>query len=431
MKTKTSTAAEAFLRIDEGVARIVDGADRGRSFRIGGEPLVIGSGRGAGAVLRDSRVSRRHCQVTLTPYGFQVRDLDSRNGTWFEGSRVGDVTVPPGAILKLGRTHLALGAAADAATLEPSRATCFGALIGRSVVMRRIFTLLERAAATDATVLLGGESGTGKELAARGIHLAGARRRGPFEILDLAGVAPPLLASELFGHERGAFTGAANARAGVFERAHGGTLFLDEIGDLPLELQPALLRVVDSGTVTRLGSNAPLAADVRIVAATRRELAEEVVAGRFREDLYYRLQILPIVLPPLRARREDLPLLIDALLRELGVASPGAIAGPSLQPLLEHPFRGNVRELRNVLQRALALAGGPAPFAELALDLDADGGREEGSFQAQKREVVDRFERDYLRDLMDANDGNIKQAARASGMDRTQLKRLLRRHGLI
>jgi DNA-binding NtrC family response regulator len=301
--------------------------------------------------------------------------------------------------------------------------------------MRRLYTLLERAAESDATVLLGGETGTGKELAARAIHTEGGRRKGPFQVFDCAAVAPTLIASELFGYVRGAFSDAVKDRAGVFELADGGTVFLDEIGELPRALQPALLRVCDQGTVTRVGSTEARQIDVRMIAATRRDLAAEVVAGRFREDLFYRLQVVPIVMPPLRARREDLPLLLRRIAADLGACSLGPVEGPSLARLLAHPWPGNVRELRNVLERALVQAPRGARFVDLDFRLPppvapaGDGG--DGSFQEQKREVVDRFERQFLTELMQEHDGNVKRASRASGIERTQLKRLLRKHDLL
>jgi DNA-binding NtrC family response regulator len=434
-ETRTASAGATLFHLQSGTVRVIDGADRGKTWTITDTPICIGSADTCEITLRDSRVSRRHCRITLVAHGFLVEDLESRNGTYFEGSRVGQIAVPPGAILRVGKTHLAVGGTRDTATIEPSTRTQLGSLVGHSLVMRRTFALLERAAASDVTVLLEGETGTGKDGAAHAIHALGARARGPFEVLDCAAQVPALLASELHGHQRGAFTGATADRAGVFERANGGTVFLDEIGELPLDLQPALLRVLETSTVTRLGSHTPLRADVRVIAATHRDLAEAVVAGTFREDLYYRLQVLPITMPPLRQRRDDLPALCTALLREHGVDA-GPIDGPRLAALAEHRWPGNVRELRNVIERALVRAGGHAPFAQLVFELGerdvgealARGGGD--SFQERKREAIDRFERDYLVELLREHAGNVKQASRASGIERTQLKRLLRKHAL-
>jgi DNA-binding NtrC family response regulator len=436
-ETRTASAAPTLFHLQSGTLRVIDGPDRGRSWSIGREPLTIGSAETCDVTLRDSRVSRRHTRITLVAHGFLVEDLESRNGTYFEGSRVGHIAVPPGAIVRVGKTHLALGALRDSAGIEPSTRTQLGALVGHSLAMRRVFALLERAAASDVTVLLEGETGTGKDAAAHAIHVLSARAGGPFEVLDCAAQVPALLASELHGHARGAFTGAAQDRAGVFERANGGTVFLDEIGELPLDLQPALLRVLETSTVTRLGSHQPVRADVRVIAATHRDLAEAVVAGTFREDLYYRLQVLTITMPPLRQRRDDLALLCGAMLREHGVDA-GPIEGPRLAQLAEHRWPGNVRELRNVISRALVRAGGRVSrFGDLVFEL---GERDVGataradsavaSFQERKREAIDRFEREYLVELLREHAGNVKQASRASGIERTQLKRLLRKHGL-
>jgi DNA-binding NtrC family response regulator len=434
-ETRTATGAGALFQLRSGVVRVVDGPDRGKSWSIDDLPLSIGSGDNCDITLRDARVSRRHCRLTLVAHGFLVEDLESRNGTYFEGSRVGQIAVPPGAILRVGKTHLAVGAARESSSLAPSDRTQLGKLVGQSLAMRKVFTLLERAAQSDVTVLIEGETGTGKDGAAQAIHALGARTRGPFEVLDCGAQVPALLASELHGHVRGSFTGAAQDRAGVFERAHGGTVFLDEIGELPLDLQPALLRVLETSTVTRLGAHTPMQADVRIIAATHRDLAEAVVAGTFREDLYYRLQVLPIALPPLRTRREDLPILCAEQFRDHGI-EPGPIEGPNLALLAQHRWPGNVRELRNVIERALVRAGGAARFADLAIDLgDAvrpatEPGRGADSFQERKKEAVDRFEREYLVELLREHAGNVKQASRASGIERTQLKRLLRKHAL-
>jgi transcriptional regulator with GAF, ATPase, and Fis domain len=431
--TRTGTAEARLPRLPGGLVRIIDGADRGRAVTLGKGGLVVGTSDACDLVLHDARVSRRHVQIALGPYGFLVNDLGSRNGTFFEGSRVAEIAVPPGAILRLGKTHLGLFAASDAATLEPSPRQSFGVLVGQSLPMRRIFTLLERAAASDVTVLLGGETGTGKELAARAIHDESGRRGKPFRVFDCGAVAPSLIATELFGHRKGAYSGAVRDRIGLFEVAEGGTVFLDEIGELPLELQPALLRVCDTGKFTRVGDDAPVAVDVRVIAATRRDLAEEVLAGRFREDLYYRLQVLPITIPPLRARREDLPALIGAILREHGIREPGPIGGAPLGQLLQHPWPGNVRELRNTLQRALVT--GAKKFGDLKIEIDAAVPPPQvltsDSFQDQKRDVIERFERDFLRRLMDEHAGNLRRASRASGIERTQLRRLLKKHELL
>jgi DNA-binding NtrC family response regulator len=302
--------------------------------------------------------------------------------------------------------------------------------------MRELFAVLEKIAPSECSVLVQGESGTGKELVAQAIHERSRRAGGPLVVLDCASVPSSLLESELFGHERGAFTGAAAARPGRFEDAHRGTLFLDEIGELPLELQPKLLGVLDRSELRRIGATRPTGVDVRIVAATHRNLAEEVNAGTFREDLYYRLAVVELRVPPLRERTEDIPLLVRKFLEgELG--RPGDadtvlahMSEDTWRSLEAQPWRGNVRELRNLVQRTLALSGqGPlvvdgAPAARpLSLTIDL-----ERSFHEVKETVVDRLERLYVESQLARHDGNITHAAAAAGLDRQYFRRLLRKH---
>ena len=435
-KTRSSTAIKSAMRLTGGLVRILDGADRGRTLELDREPVVIGSAGDCDLVLRDRKVSRRHLEVGLGRFGFLVKDLGSTNGTVFERSHLSEASVPPGAILKLGNTHVVLMASSEREKLELSTRSSFGALVGAAAPMRRVYAMLERAASSDTPILLLGETGTGKELAARALHDQSRRARGPFEVFDCGAVAAGLLASDLFGHEQGAFTGAVAARPGVFERAASGTVFIDEVGELPLDLQPSLLRVCDRAEVTRVGSGLRIGVDVRIIAATRRDLASEVVAGRFREDLFYRLAVLPITLPPLRARIADLPILCQRLLAGLGVSAPGPIDGPGLGLLAAHRWPGNVRELRNLLERAIVRAGGPVAFRELSFEvprLEAPAGASvpDADFQTRKKEAIARFERDFLAELLEAHDGNILRASQASGIERTQLKRMLRRNRLL
>jgi DNA-binding NtrC family response regulator len=309
-------------------------------------------------------------------------------------------------------------------------------MVGRSVAMRRAFALLERAAASDATVLFRGETGTGKEAAAESIHAESRRAGGPFIVVDCGAIPSELLESELFGHEKGSFTGASSARDGAFLAAHGGTLFLDEIGELDLELQPKLLRALERREVKKVGQNRYIPVDVRVVAATNRDLKEEVNARRFRADLYYRLAVLDVVLPPLRERADDLPMLVEHLLGALGdsarepgtefVRSPGFLAD-----LQRHRWPGNVRELRNYLERCVALrerapiedglstGAGASPEVDISLDLR----------EARER-WTEVFEREYLKRLLDHHRGNVSAAARAAGFDRIHFYRLLWKRGL-
>jgi DNA-binding NtrC family response regulator len=317
----------------------------------------------------------------------------------------------------------------------------FGQLTGQSAAMRRVITQLERVAASDATVLLLGETGTGKEVAAESLHQESPRARGPFVVVDCGAIPAHLLESELFGHERGAFTGAVRARDGAFQAASGGTIFLDEIGELPRDLQPKLLRALSRRAVKPVGTEAYVEVDVRVIAATHRDLRREVDADRFRGDLYYRLAVVEVRLPPLRDRLGDLPLLVEAMLREsrASPAETSRLLSPAVLDRLAHQsWPGNIRELRNVIDRALAM--GPwEPDAELAPDIAPELGATPAvgpavdlsrPFKQARDEWTARFERAYLAALLEHHAGSIRPAARAAGIDRGHLYRLLARHGL-
>lgn len=415
--------------------RVIDGPSRGATRDIPAFGIVVGARDEADLVLEDAAVSGRHCSIVPSADGFTVVDLASRNGTLLDGVKVEKATVPVGTVLRIGASSLQLLPPIEEITLDPSGAASFGDLVGGSLAMRRIYALLERAGASNATVVLTGESGTGKELAARAVHAASPRKSGPFVVFDCGAASETLIESDLFGHKRGAFTGAERDRPGAFVRANGGTLFLDEIGDLPLRLQPKLLRLLEMGSVTPLGGDASEHSDVRIVAATHRDLWTEAHEGTFRSDLYYRLAVVEAHMPPLRARLDDLPVLIDAILRRQGI-EPGAIAGPNLDRLLAHAWPGNVRELRNVVTRAAVLAAPGTPFSEWPVALRSAGASPEVSvtadrpFRHAKEEVIERFERAYLIDLLRRSDNNVSQAARISDVERKHLYRLLDKHGL-
>jgi two-component system response regulator AtoC len=335
-------------------------------------------------------------------------------------------------------------AEAEAQAAAPEEIASFHNLVGKSAPMREAYRLLDRAAAVDATVLLLGETGTGKELAARAIHYHGARKERRFVPVNCGALPPDLVESELFGHARGAFTGAATARAGLFEEAKGGTIFLDEVAELPLPAQVKLLRALQEKEIRRVGESTSVQVDVRVVAATHRDLREEARAGRFREDLFWRLNVLPVRLPPLRERAGDVPLLAAHLLEKHARALRRELSGfePEALGLLErHAWPGNVRELENAVERAVALARGPRVAAEdlpaeivegAAPPADAPGGADLAA--RPYREVVererDRASREYLVALMTDFGGNVTRAAERAGMERETLHRLLRRHGL-
>jgi two-component system, NtrC family, response regulator GlrR len=317
----------------------------------------------------------------------------------------------------------------------------FGRMVGQSVPMKALFGLLQRAAASDATVLIDGETGTGKEVSALAVHEHSARANGPFIVVDCGAIPAQLLESELFGYERGAFTGAVSARTGAFEAADGGTIFLDEIGELSLDLQPKILRALESRKVKRVGSNIYAPINVRVIAATNRNLREEVAAKRFRSDLYYRLAVLHIKLPPLRERKGDLPLLVDDTLRHLGVidqpSSAGMRAPEFIEMLDRYRWPGNVRQLRNYLERRVALGEAiPPPGSETSLPPPPDEGGEkldvalDQPLRIAREEWNNVFEVRYLEGLLELHGNNVSAAARAAGVNRVHFYRLLRKHGL-
>ena len=414
---------------------VIEGPDVGRAALIDADEVVIGTDASCGLVLTDERVSHRHAIVKRDGIRFVVRDLGSRNGTSYEGSLVAEVRVSAGATFRVGRTFIRIRPQPRPLDVAPSRSRRFGDLVGESLAMREIFAVLELAAATDATVLLEGETGTGKELAARAIHDASPRRRGPFVAIDCGALPESLMESELFGHVRGAFTGASGPRQGAFARANGGTLFLDELGTVPLTVQARLLRAIEARTVRPVGSDDEKPLDVRLVAASRDDLEARVADGAFRSDLFYRLSVVRVSLPPLRARREDIEPVVTELLKRRGL-EPGAIEGAGLDALRGHGWPGNVRELRNVIDRAIALSPGARNFANLRIDVaprsadDALTVRGDLPFADAKQLVIDTFEVRYLRELLARCDGNLSLASRESGIDRKHLRTLLRKHGL-
>jgi two-component system response regulator GlrR len=393
---------------------------------VGGR-TTLGSAPASQIRIADREVSRLHAELDPSEKGTWVRDLGSRNGTFVENLHVTAALLPDGARIRLGSTELMLRYPSNPAPIELWPESRFGGLIGGSVPMRELFAQMARVARTDAPVLILGETGTGKELAARAIHDASPRAAGPFVIVDCAALADNLIEGELFGHTRGAFTGAVAARAGSFEAASGGTIFLDEIGELPLAVQPKLLRALESQTVKRLGENEHRKVDVRLVAATHRDLRTMVNAGAFREDLYFRIAVLPLVLPPLRARPAD----VGALFRHFLNGRP-PIVPISDSELGQMPWLGNVRELRNFAERAAIGAKEARPFDPAA---PAPAPAEtpvafEQPFKEFRERWLEHGEREYLRRLLDRAERNVAGAAEQAGLDRTYVYRLIRKHGL-
>jgi DNA-binding NtrC family response regulator len=426
----TAVADARELRFPRYRLTVIEGPDRDAAIDGGEAELSIGSAPANALILTDSAVSRHHVAITPTPRGHLVRDLGSTNGTAINGVVVERAYLAPGAVIAIGQSRLrfdAIGGEERAALSSDAR---WGRALGASEAMRRIFAVLPRLADSDATILLEGETGTGKGLLAEAIHDASPRAGGPFIVLDCGAIPPTLIESELFGHEKGAFTGASSARIGGFEAARGGSVFLDEIGELPLDMQPKLLRAIEDRVVKRVGGNEPIRLDIRVIAATNRDLRSEINQGRFRSDLYYRLNTFRLRIPPLRERREDIALLVAHFYRQL---SPAGEPPPAelLSELARHDWPGNVRELRAAVERAVLL-GDPAVWRALTDDAPAsseDGRFVDGtSFRAAKERAVAAWEREYVRSLIARHDGNLSRAARAVRMDRNHLRELLRRH---
>jgi DNA-binding NtrC family response regulator len=418
--------------------RVLFGREVGREIPLPAVGVVVGADPACDVVLTDEAVSGRHLTVVPTRAGFDVTDTGSRNGTWLDGVAITRATVPVGTTLRVGGTLLQLLPAEEPIDIPPSAAARFGAMVGGSLAMRRIYSLLERASVSDAPILFLGESGTGKELAARGVHDHSRRSDGPFVVFDCGAASETLIESDLFGHVRGSFTGAHADRPGAFALADKGTLFLDEIGDLPLALQPKLLRLLESGEVTPLGARKAEKYDVRIVAATHRDLWSEVGRGTFRGDLFYRLAVVETHLPPLRSRPDDIAELVQVFLEKNRFAGP-ITRGANLDRLAAYGWPGNVRELRNVVTRGVALAAPGATFDQLPFLLRATSqveppvplGRADVPYHDAKSAVVSRFDREYLADLLRRAEMNLSQAARLAGLERKYLYKVLERADML
>lgn len=420
---------------------VISGPLQGRELVIEKDSFTIGSGEGNDLQLDDSTISRRHCEIRLIAEGFQIRDLGSTNGTRVQGVKVSEAFLDRGTEFQLGQTRVVFCPLHESVEIPLSSRDSFGAVLGRSVAMRRVFHVAETYAPTDATILIQGETGTGKEVLAEEIHRHSKRKDKPFIVIDCAALAKDLIESELFGHIKGAFTGANTDRVGAFEHANGGTVFLDEIGDLSPSLQPKLLRVLEKRELRRVGSNDVRSVDVRIISATNRKLQTEVNEGNFREDLYFRLSVVHTELPPLRKRKEDIPVLAKKFLEEFH--------GPDAMDLVEdfegtmeafkkHDWPGNVRELRNLVEIASYSERRPLNlgtflyFGRMAPVEEKNGPEHKADrpFKEAKNDLIRDFEQDYLRDLLKRYDGNVSRAAREAGIERAYLQRLIRKYNL-
>ncbi|NUO47970.1 MAG: sigma 54-interacting transcriptional regulator [Polyangiaceae bacterium] len=439
MLDATVAGSKTRLEVRGGRLRVA----KGEWTEIGTEPIIVGRNAACQIVIDDSKVSAVHAEFVATPFGVRVRDLGSRNGTYVGGVRVGDVYLSSNTKLRIGESEI------NFEPLRPEKVAisaipAFGPLVGQSAPMRAIFDRLAKISPTDLTVLIQGETGTGKELVAQAIHLGSPRAKKPFVVVDCGSIPPTLAEATLFGHERGAFTGAVDKRLSPFEEANGGTIFLDELGELPLEVQPKLLRALAERRVKSVGGSNYREVDVRVLAATRRDLVRAVNANTFRSDLYFRVAQVKIEMISLRQRIEDIPVLVRKMLKDLGdESSYDRVSTMTLERLMRHDWPGNVRELRNAVAVAFALSAeeeevdiaahlgalseGPATAAGGSPIAISFKGR---PFQEAKRDVLARFERDYFAALADEAKGNVSEMARRAGMERAHVRAYLRRHGI-
>jgi len=414
---------------------VIEGPDTGASFAI--DPcqplrLLMGKGPACDVRLTDPEVSRRHAAIEVAGQRLRVSDLGSTNGTRVGAVEITEALLCGGEVIRIGSTALRVDRQPEVAAVPLPVARQFGRLFGASTEMRRLYPLCERLAASVVPVIIEGETGTGKELLAESLHEQGPRASGPFIVFDCTAVAPGLAESELFGHERGAFTGAITSHRGVFEQAQGGTLLLDEIGDLHPTLQPKLLRAIERAEVRRVGAETSLPVDMRILAATRRDLDREVQASRFRDDLFHRLAVARVELPPLRRRRGDIALLARSFCKMLG-GDEAALPAELLAQWEDGAWPGNVRELRNAVARRLAL-GDLAPMIEAGRSDAASDAAPAGSldrfvatqlpFSEARRRLLGEFEQRYVAEMLRRHEGNVTKAAAASHLGRRYFQQL-------
>jgi len=412
------------------------GPDTGVSRDLVSSTLRIGSASDNDLALTDNTVSRRHCAIEPLTSGVRIRDEGSTNGVFIGNLRVYDAVISGNVQVRIGDTLLDVEPLSEVVAREQAVTDRFCNLIGRSPRMRELFADLARIAPSDVTVLIEGETGSGKELVAESVHAASLRSEGPLVVFDCSSVAPSLAESELFGHERGAFTGAVGTRPGVFEQADGGSIFLDELGELPKDLQPKLLRVLERREVRRLGSQRTIPVDVRLIAATNRNLAAEVQRGNFREDLYFRLAAAHVRVPPLRDRMEDLPLLVEHFLTRIKPRRTAADIPPQVWTMFNtHRWPGNVRELWNAVQRFSV-----TPERILSDDFSAAPVRDSRPpppdtthvqpLPVARREASEAFERNYLETILRRTDGNVQRAAAVAEVSRQMVQKLMRKYGI-
>lgn len=460
--------------------RIVTHSREGRKEWVFNHGFVtIGSMDDNNLVIQDETVSRYHAQISQENNAYIIRDLGSTNGTFVNQVRIREAFLIPGCLLRFGSSEFIFQPVDEEIPIVPSTEEKFGDIVGGNVKMREIYGILEKIAPTNATIVIEGETGTGKEVIAQTIHKMSLRAKKPFLVFDCGAVPESLIESELFGHEKGSFTGAIMMRQGLFELAQGGTIFLDELGELSLELQPKLLRVLEQREVRRVGGSKAFPVDVRVVAATNRKLEEEVRNNRFREDLFYRLSVVRIFLPPLRDRIDDLPLLVKHFLKNSSFNRDRnsnlklrSISREALHAMTQYHWPGNVRELLNVVERACSLADGDCielcdlpdhisqrvrvlenvnsvqtmstkPFIPEAVETRAAENTEKAqvlsaavaelgdkTFKDAKKEWLAAFESDYVQSLLLRSNNNISQAAREANLDRKYFRKMMKKYGI-
>ena len=440
-------AATETIHLDKCKLVVVDGPDRGKELILDKQIIRIGTNEKNDLTLTDNTISRFHCEIRHIRDEYLLVDRDSTNGTYVGELRLREAFLYPSCEVLIGNSLVRFVPLVEEIPVFPLSKSLYAGLIGGAPRMREIYGMIEKVAASELSVVIEGETGTGKELVSRAIHDRSRRSKGPLVIFDCSAFPENLLESELFGHEKGAFSGAIRTHRGVFERAEAGTVFFDELGELPLNLQPKFLRALESGEIRRVGGERPIKTDVRVVAATNRNMATLVEEGKFRQDLFYRLAKVRLLLPALRERLEDLPLLIDHFMNDLRKRDDlkaRAFGPTALEALRLYDWPGNVRELRNVVERAATFAENEqVQMHDLPADLQARIGHHEPSaapltaidlsgdnLKDAKERIVALFEKEYLVKLLERHNQNISRVARDAGIDRRHVYRLMKKYGL-
>ena len=441
------------VKVETCQVQIVKGvsSQQKKIYKFSKDLILIGAHPRCDIQIDDGTVSRFHCEIHRDQEGYRLVDGGSTNGTYVGDLRIRDVYLKPAIEFQIGNTTLSFLPEVEEISVEESALSQLGPLIGASRQMRNAYTLIQKVAPSDLSVVVQGETGTGKELAAQAIHQLSRRSKKSLVVFDCSAVPEHLIESELFGHEKGAFSGAIRSHSGLFEQADGGTLFLDELGELPVKLQPKLLRALESGVIRRVGSESTKRVDVRVISATNRDLAAMVKAGDFRQDLFYRLAKVQLRLPPLKDRRGDVSLISKHFLERLNQQNEGFKYLKGLTPNAFHQLEswswpGNVRELRNVIERAYTFADrdmihsadlldqmNAQQFDEFSIsenDIIQPKIPDSCSLKEAKELIIESFERDYLLQLLQKHQNNISAVSRDAGIDRRHVYRLMKKYDI-